>query len=61
MNHKHKESERGLQFGIVVDFELLLAPSGWVCDVELKQNETKKEKWLCKNRRKLGFHREREI
>lgn len=37
-----------VQFGIVIDFELLLAPSGGVCDVELKQNVNKKrlqKKW----------------
>ena len=53
-----REREREVQFGIVVYFELLLAPSGGVCDVELKRNE--KQKWICKNRRKLGFQRERE-
>lgn len=54
-----REREREVQFRIVVDFELLLAPSGGVCDVELKRNE--KQKWICKNRRKLGFQREREF
>ena len=56
---REREREREVQFGIVVDFELLLAPSGGVCDVELKRNE--KQKWICKNRRKLGFQREREF
>jgi hypothetical protein len=37
-----------VQFGIVIDFELLLAPSGGVSDVELKQNGNKtrlQKKW----------------